>query len=97
MTGTNEHSRAPSERFTGDEWSLLADAPLLAAMKVLAAGRRGNIRGTLAVARECAAARERDSGAPVNELLDGPAPDVRARARDRNTLAGEPLRRSERP
>jgi hypothetical protein len=52
MTGHDERTVAPSGRFTAEEWALLADAPVLAAMMILAAGRRGNVRGTLAVARE---------------------------------------------
>jgi hypothetical protein len=78
-----------STRFTPDEWALLADAPLLAAMMVLAAGRRGSLGGTLAVARAYAAARDREHTPLVTDLLAEGSPDVRARVRDREALACE--------
>jgi hypothetical protein len=89
MTERDGHAGAASWPFAADEWALLAEAPLMAAMMVLAAGRRGNVRGTLAVAREYAAARERGSSPLLAKLLSGPAPDVRARTRDREALAGK--------
>jgi hypothetical protein len=76
-------------RFTAEEWSLLAEAPLLAAMMVLAAGRGGSVRGTLAVARGYAEARERDYVPLVIELIGGSSPDLKARVREREALARE--------
>ena len=81
------HAEVARERFTDCEWALLTDAPLLAGMRVLAAGRRGSVRGTFAVLGEYAAVCERGAGALVTAILAGPAPDVRARVRRRRELA----------
>lgn len=53
--------------FNAEEWSTVAEAPLLAGMRVIAAERGGTIRESLAVGRAYAAARE---GAGESELLD---------------------------
>jgi hypothetical protein len=85
MTAHTEFAR---ERFTDSEWALLTDAPLLTGMMVLAAGRRGSVRGTFEVIGEYAAVRERGAGALVPAILVGPAPNIRARVRRRRQLAG---------
>lgn len=77
----------PRERFTDEEWALLRDMPLVAAMLVATASRLGNIRATFAVIGEYAATRERLPGPLVAAVVDGPAPDVRARVGRRKTLA----------
>lgn len=53
--------------FNAEEWSTIAGAPLLAGMRVVAAGRGGTIRESLALGRTLAEARQRQG---ESELLD---------------------------
>ena len=53
--------------FNADEWSTVVEAPLLAGMRVMAAGRGGRIRESLAVGQTYARAREQHG---ESELLD---------------------------
>jgi hypothetical protein len=53
--------------FNAEEWSTVVEAPLLAGMRVVAAGRGGTIRETLAIGRVYSAARQ---GQGEGELLD---------------------------
>ena len=53
--------------FNADEWSTVVEAPLLAAMRVIAAGRGGTIRESLAVGQTYAKARQQHG---ESELLD---------------------------
>ena len=53
--------------FNAEEWSTVAEGPLLAGMRVIAADRGGTIRESLAIGRAYAAARE---GFGDSELLD---------------------------
>src|ERR687883_434060 len=53
--------------FNAEEWSTLAEGPLLAAMQVAAAERGGTIRESLAAARAYAEARQHQG---TSELLD---------------------------
>ena len=53
--------------FNAEEWSTLAEAPVLAGMRVVTAGRGGTIRESMAMAKVYAAAR-REQG--ESELLD---------------------------
>ena len=80
---------APRERFTDEEWALLTDTPMVAAMVVSTAGRRGTIRATFAVVSEYAATRERHPGPLLAAILDAPASDVRARVGTRKALPRE--------
>ena len=58
--------------FNAEEWSVVAGAPLLGAMMVIAAERGGSVRESVAVAREYAAARERYEGELMSALLATP-------------------------
>ena len=53
--------------FNADEWSTLVEAPLLAGMRVVGAGRGGTIRESLAIGRVYSEARQRQG---ESELLD---------------------------
>ena len=53
--------------FNAEEWSTVAEAPLLAGMRVVAAGRGGTLRESLAMGRVYSEARQRHG---QNELLD---------------------------
>jgi hypothetical protein len=53
--------------FNAEEWSTLVEAPLLAAMRVVAASRGGTIRESLAVGQAYAKARKQHG---ESELLD---------------------------
>lgn len=80
--------------FNAEEWSTIVEAPLLAGMHVVAAGRGGTIRESMAMARVYSEARQAHGD---SELLDqlvssppsidpqrlGPGTDVGGAARDR--------------
>lgn len=53
--------------FNADEWSTLVEAPVLAGMRVVTAGRGGTIRETMAMGKIYAAARQQQG---ESELLD---------------------------
>ena len=53
--------------FNAEEWSKVVEAPLLAGMRVMSAGRGGRIRESVAVAKVYAAARQAQG---QSELLD---------------------------
>jgi hypothetical protein len=53
--------------FNAEEWSTVVEAPVLGGMRVVAAGRGGTIRESLAVAKVYAAARQAQGD---SELLD---------------------------
>jgi hypothetical protein len=53
--------------FNADEWSTLVEAPVLAGMRVVTAGRGGTIRESMAMGKIYAAARQRQGD---SELLD---------------------------
>ncbi|HYI99074.1 MAG TPA: hypothetical protein VEX36_05265 [Thermoleophilaceae bacterium] len=53
--------------FNAEEWSTLVEAPVLAGMRVVTAGRGGTIRETMAMGKIYAAARQQQG---ESELLD---------------------------
>lgn len=53
--------------FNADEWSTLVEAPVLAGMRVVTAGRGGTIRESMAMGKVYAAARQRQGD---SDLLD---------------------------
>jgi hypothetical protein len=53
--------------FNAEEWSTVVEAPVLAGMRVMAAGRGGRIRESVAIAKVYAAARQAEG---QSELLD---------------------------
>ena len=57
--------------FNAEEWAVVAGAPLLSAMMVIAAGRGGSMRESVAVARAYAEAREQHEGELMSALLAG--------------------------
>ena len=62
-------------QFTPQEWAAVAEAPLLAAARVVAAERGGTISENLAVRRTYAAARElRGESALLDALVASPPP-----------------------
>ena len=82
--------------FNADEWSTIVEAPLLAGMRVVGAGRGGTIRESLAIGRVYSEAR-RAQGA--SELLDElvsspPAVDTQrlTGAGDLTAVSGDRLR-----
>lgn len=58
--------------FNAEEWSVVAGAPLMAAMMVIAADRGGSVRESVAVARAYAEAREQYDGELMSALLATP-------------------------
>jgi hypothetical protein len=58
--------------FTADDWSVLVDAPYLAAMLVIAATRGGRMRETLAIAQSYASARQHYRQELLQQILTSP-------------------------
>jgi hypothetical protein len=77
-----------SGRFSAQEWSVIAGAPLLAGMFVIAGGR-GGMRSTLAAVRGYRDARGAYHTELMRELLATPPADAIQRPRDREALRAE--------
>src|SRR3954468_17202518 len=77
-----------ANRFTTQEWSVVAGAPLLAAMWVLA-DTRGGMRATLAVASAYRDAAGHYDSELLRELLATAPADAIERPRDRDALGRE--------
>ena len=75
-------------RFSTHEWSVIAGAPLLAAMSVIARDR-GGMRSTLAAVRGYRDARGGYDTELMRELLATPPGDAIDRPRDREALRRE--------
>src|SRR4051812_16526332 len=75
-------------RFSTQEWSVIAGAPLLAAMSVIA-GDRGGMRSTRAAVRGYRDARRAYDTELLRELLATPPADAIQRPRDRDALRHE--------
>ncbi len=58
--------------FNAEEWSVVAGAPLLSAMMVIAAERGGSVRESVAVAKAYGEAREQYEGELMSALLATP-------------------------
>lgn len=61
--------------FNAEEWDLVVEAPLLSALRVIAADRGGSVRESLSLARAYAEAREHEGSELLNELVAS-APQV---------------------
>lgn len=61
--------------FNAEEWDLVVEAPLLSALRVIAADRGGTMRESLSLARAYAEAREHEGSELLNELVAS-APQV---------------------
>jgi hypothetical protein len=77
-----------TKRFRTQEWSVIAGAPLLAAMSVIAGGR-GRVRSTMAAVRGYQDARGSYDSELMRELLATPPADTIKRPRDREALRAE--------
>ena len=58
--------------FNAEEWAVVAGAPLLTAMMVIAADRGGSVRESVAVAKAYAEARDTHDGEFMSALLASP-------------------------
>jgi hypothetical protein len=72
--------------FNAEEWAFVAGAPLLAAMMVIAAGKGGAVRESVAVARAYAEAKARHEGEFMSALLEAPATATAKRPATREEL-----------
>lgn len=72
--------------FNAEEWSAVVEAPLLAGMRVVAAGRGGTIRESLAIAKVYAEARQAQGD---SELLDNVVASPPALDAERVRAAGD--------
>lgn len=59
--------------FNAEDWSVVTAAPALTGLLVVAAGRGGTIRESVAISRAYAAARDAQPGELLSELLASPA------------------------
>lgn len=55
--------------FNAEEWSLLAEAPALAALRVISADRGGTLRESIALGRAYAEARQHGEGGLLDEIV----------------------------
>jgi hypothetical protein len=58
--------------FNAEEWSVVAEGPALAALRVIAADRGGTVRESLSLARAYAEARQRGGSELLDELVSSP-------------------------
>ena len=58
--------------FNAEEWSVIANAPFLTAMLVVAADRGGTVRESMAISRAYASAREGGAGDLLRAVLSTP-------------------------
>jgi hypothetical protein len=58
--------------FNAEEWAVVAEAPALAALRVVAADRGGTVRESLSLARAYAEARKRGGGGLLDEIVSTP-------------------------
>jgi len=73
--------------FNAEEWSVVAGAPLLAAMLVISADKGGSVRETVAVARAYAEAKKSHDGELMSALLaEAPGKQVSGQARTREEV-----------
>ena len=70
--------------FNAEEWSTVVEAPLLAGMRVVAAGRGGTLRESVAIGRVYSKAREAQGQSELLDELVSSPPGV-----DRQRLQGE--------
>jgi hypothetical protein len=85
--------------FNAEDWSTVADGPLYAGLRVIAAHRGGTLRETLAMGRVYQEARAQHGTSPLlDELLKSPpaidAEQVKAAGGDIGVVAGDHLRRA---
>lgn len=82
--------------FNAEDWTTVQEAPLLAGMRVLAAGRGGTLRETLAMGQVYADARKRHAdGELLDDLVSTPPsmdPSRFQSGRDIEAMATERLR-----
>ena len=69
--------------FNAEEWSTIVEAPVLAGMRVVSAGRGGRIRESLAIAKVYAAARQAEGQSDLLDAIVSSPPAV-----DRQGLQG---------
>lgn len=75
--------------FNADEWSTVVEAPVLAGMRVVSAGRGGTIRESLAIGKVYAAARQSQGQSDLLDSIVSSPPAVdRQGLRDAGDLAG---------
>ena len=85
MTGQSE--------FNAEEWGVLANAPALAALRVVVADRGGTLRESLSLARAYAAARRQEGHALLGEIVSSAPQLDPAQVRKPEDLQAESDRR----
>ncbi len=74
--------------FNADEWSTIAEGPLLAGMRVVTAARGGTIRESIAMGQTYAKARQEEGGSELlDDLVSAPPTVDPNRAREAGDLA----------
>jgi hypothetical protein len=79
--------------FNAEEWELVAEAPALAALRVIAADRGGTVRESLSLARAYAEARRRGGSEFLGELVSAPPQLDPARLRNPDELGHQGAQR----
>jgi hypothetical protein len=64
--------------FNAEEWATVVEAPVLAGMRVMAAGRGGRIRESVAIAKVYAAARQAEGQSDLLDAIVSSPPGVDA-------------------
>jgi hypothetical protein len=89
---SEEVAMTKKAEFNAEEWTVVVGAPLLAAMRVIAADKGGSVRETVAVARGYAAAKASHDGELMSALLaDPPGKQVSGKGRSREDAASEAM------
>jgi hypothetical protein len=83
--------------FNAEEWTTVVEGPVLSGLRVVAAGRGGTIRESLALAKVYAAARQNQGDSEFLDALVASPPSVdaqqlKAGGGDVQSLSGERLR-----
>lgn len=73
--------------FNAEDWAVVTSAPAMTGLLVVAAGRGGTVRESIALSRAYAEARESQAGELLRQVLESPpAGDGSSRPRDRAEL-----------
>jgi hypothetical protein len=79
--------------FNAEEWEVLASAPALVALRVIAADRGGTLRESLSLARAYGEARQRAGEELLTEILSSPPQLAPAQVRNPEEVQAESGRR----
>ncbi len=73
--------------FNADEWALVVEAPMISALRVIAADRGGTLRESLSLSRAYAEARKQKKGEFLDDLIATPPQVQPSEVKSPDTLA----------